>query len=261
MGNEERKGKNCPDKAVPLKEGVMAKRIEELESQLLQSRKREQELLIALEQACEFKGKLEQEVLIDPLTGLFNRRGLEQIVPGMYSDASRHKFLFGFLFIDLDGFKLLNDARGHEQGDLALKKFGGILQACLRKEDMVFRYGGDEFVVAMKMVDLQYFFGLVQRLQSFEQVKMTRLYDEFGLGASIGGAFIQFGSTKMADSCVRYTFGLRLKEGFIHQVQETVGKRMGTCQIGGWQNVLKVADQKMYSVKQLKDCLYHPNRG
>jgi diguanylate cyclase (GGDEF)-like protein len=81
----------------------------------------------------------------DPLTGLFNRRYLEESVERELHRAARREQSAGFLMMDLDHFKTFNDTFGHEGGDALLRAFGQFLREHLRKEDIACRYGGEEF--------------------------------------------------------------------------------------------------------------------
>ncbi len=91
--------------------------------------------------------RTERLALYDPLTGLPNRRYLlEHLTQAQVRSASRGDRL-ALLFMDLDGFKQVNDTRGHEAGDQVLRSAATALQAVLRRGDVVARLGGDEFVV------------------------------------------------------------------------------------------------------------------
>lgn len=83
----------------------------------------------------------------DPLTGLYNRRGLMSHFEQWLSWAERYARPLGLLLIDVDDFKKVNDGHGHSVGDLALRAVGNALEAALRGSDLVARYGGDEFAV------------------------------------------------------------------------------------------------------------------
>lgn len=93
--------------------------------------------------------KMEQLATTDPLTGLLNRRGLMQRLGEIRAANLRHKRLSGLLFLDLDGFKGLNDTYGHDQGDLLLQEVARRIREGVREEDVVGRLGGDEFVVIL----------------------------------------------------------------------------------------------------------------
>ncbi len=99
------------------------------------------------------KGELEQSAVVDPLTGLYNRRFLLEQLEYLGSSYPRHKKSFSILLIDADHFKLVNDELGHQVGDEVLKKIGGLLKKLLRTSDMAFRYGGEEFVVIAPETD------------------------------------------------------------------------------------------------------------
>lgn len=85
----------------------------------------------------------------DPLTGLPNRRMLEQTLPRMLALAQRTQTRCALLFIDLDRFKPINDRLGHAAGDEVLCIIARRLQAALRTSDSIARFGGDEFVAAL----------------------------------------------------------------------------------------------------------------
>lgn len=89
--------------------------------------------------------------LHDPLTGLPNRRMLELEAPRLTRDT--HRSRVGFLFIDLDDFKGVNDTYGHRAGDIVLAEFAARLSGCVRDGDTVVRLGGDEFAVLLVGVD------------------------------------------------------------------------------------------------------------
>jgi diguanylate cyclase (GGDEF)-like protein len=85
----------------------------------------------------------------DPLTGLPNRRLLMDRLQQMLATRTRNDQLGAVLFLDLDRFKQLNDAHGHDQGDELLIQVAQRLLACVREVDTVARLGGDEFVIAL----------------------------------------------------------------------------------------------------------------
>ena len=83
----------------------------------------------------------------DPLTGLYNRRHFEDTLEREFLRASRYNNHLSFAIIDVDFFKKVNDTYGHSTGDYVLKEVAYLILQNLRKTDMVFRYGGEEFAV------------------------------------------------------------------------------------------------------------------
>ena len=95
----------------------------------------------------QFEAKLRAMALSDGLTGLSNRRGFMEVLEKAVSRHARGGPPLALLFLDLDGFKGINDRFGHHVGDLALQAFARRLEGCVRKGDTVARLGGDEFTV------------------------------------------------------------------------------------------------------------------
>jgi len=89
----------------------------------------------------------------DALTGLYNRRYLEEVLERELRRASRAVQSLGILMIDLDHFKGFNDTYGHEAGDAVLREIGASLTKGVRAEDFVCRFGGEEFVVILPTAD------------------------------------------------------------------------------------------------------------
>lgn len=95
------------------------------------------------------RSQLEKVSHTDQLTGLYNRRSLDELLPLEFERAKRYQQPLSILMIDLDDFKQINDHYGHGAGDLVLSTLGAILIDNTRKNDAVIRYGGDEFLVIM----------------------------------------------------------------------------------------------------------------
>lgn len=85
----------------------------------------------------------------DPLTGLFNRRYLEESLAREFPRARRHNTSISVLMIDVDHFKSFNDTHGHQAADQALRAMCSIMSKCVRAEDILCRYGGEEFVAVL----------------------------------------------------------------------------------------------------------------
>ncbi|MDH5464799.1 MAG: GGDEF domain-containing protein, partial [Thiovulaceae bacterium] len=98
--------------------------------------------------------ELENEVFIDPLTKLYNRRYLNHYLIDQMAYFERSKEDFSALFIDIDHFKRVNDDFGHKIGDLVLEEIGFCIKTNLRKGDLAFRYGGEEFFILLARCDI-----------------------------------------------------------------------------------------------------------
>ena len=92
---------------------------------------------------------LRGQAVRDSLTGLYNRRYMEQALEREILRAARNKRTVGVIMLDLDNFKLFNDSHGHEAGDTLLRVLGDFLVTHVRAEDIACRYGGEEFVVIL----------------------------------------------------------------------------------------------------------------
>jgi len=103
---------------------------------------------IAIENAQAFE-RIQELTITDDCTGLYNQRHLYRMLETEFERASRTKTSFSVIFIDLDHFKLVNDAHGHQAGSLLLAEVGQLLRSLVHKTDAVFRYGGDEFIILL----------------------------------------------------------------------------------------------------------------
>ena len=123
--------------------GVLVLALLVLAALLLYFRKHDRQLLHILSQ----EEQIRHLALHDRLTGLPNRRLLEDRLQQAVELARRHGERLGVIFVDLDGFKRINDEAGLAAGDAILREIGRRLQGCVRESDTVARYGGDEFVL------------------------------------------------------------------------------------------------------------------
>lgn len=96
---------------------------------------------------------LKDSSLKDNMTGLYNRRFLDEYVDKIKPNAIRQKINIGILMIDMDHFKMVNDSYGHDVGDMVLKELATILSESVRSADLVIRYGGEEFIVLLMSVE------------------------------------------------------------------------------------------------------------
>lgn len=110
--------------------------------------------------------EVQQRAITDPLTGLYNHRHLRERLEQEIARAKRSRRSVSVLMIDIDGMKLVNDTHGHQAGDEALKFLASVLQSSCRVEDIVGRYGGDEFTVILPEADLPEAKRVAERIQS-----------------------------------------------------------------------------------------------
>jgi diguanylate cyclase (GGDEF)-like protein len=98
--------------------------------------------------------RLRNQALRDPLTGLYNRRYLEEVLELDFARSNRTGEPLSLIMADLDHFKTFNDTFGHDAGDYVLTQFAQVLTAEVRKGDVACRYGGEEFVVLVRGADI-----------------------------------------------------------------------------------------------------------
>ncbi len=102
----------------------------------------------------------------DPLTGLNNRLSMEKNLPREIDLAKRHSQSMALLVMDLDGFKEINDGFGHDVGDQVLREVAEVISHVVRNTDLVYRYGGDEFVGGLAQTDIHGAIDVCERIRS-----------------------------------------------------------------------------------------------
>ncbi len=112
------------------------------------------ELAAANARLLELQAMLREQAIRDPLTGLYNRRYLDETLPREVARARRAGAPIGVLLADLDHFKRINDTYGHAAGDAALQAVAVVLRSCIRAEDIACRYGGEEFLLVLPGAEL-----------------------------------------------------------------------------------------------------------
>jgi diguanylate cyclase len=173
-----------------------------------------------IRQSSELALRLETEATHDGLTGLPNRRLLLQWLPKLMDRATRQGASAAVFFLDLDGFKKINDDLGHDIGDEVLKIAASRLGSVLRESDFLARYGGDEFAIVVGEVSSH------EQLERLVQIVATPLPPEmkgYGVGVSVGIAIFPEHGDEVADV-------IKAADGAMYQAKRG-GK--GRCHFAG----------------------------
>ncbi len=131
--------------------------------------------------------KLKHESRYDALTGVFNRRYFNERLDEEINRRSRHGGIFSLALCDLDFFKNYNDSYGHVAGDMLLSEVGRLLKSSIRSNDLIFRYGGDEFIILLPDTDSDGAIVVVERvrknIEEEMKIKKIPLTCSFGLAS------------------------------------------------------------------------------
>lgn len=131
---------------------------------------------------------LRMQSIRDPLTGTFNRRYMEETLEREVHRANRSNYSFGVIMLDLDHFKKFNDTHGHNAGDILLREVGAMLSKHTRAEDVVCRYGGEEFTIILPEISMDACLNRAEQLR--EQVTHINVFHN---GQTIGGITMSLG--------------------------------------------------------------------
>jgi len=132
--------------------------------------------------------ELETRAITDSLTGLYNHAYFYQRLAHEIERSGRYGHRFALVMMDVDTFKHYNDSRGHQAGDEALRLVGGCIRSAMRRSDLAFRYGGDEFVAILLNADVPRAQAVVRRVNRRIAARLKDLGDSAGawLGVSAG---------------------------------------------------------------------------
>ena len=153
-------------------------------------------LSVTIFQRNKYRNALKESALYDQLTSLPNRILLDERAAQATAHSKRYKHTYAVMFIDLDGFKLVNDEFGHKAGDELLQEVGKLLVSCVRETDTVARFGGDEFVILLSQISDK------KDCASVAEKILSTMFNDFDIaghkirmGASIGIAALGYDST------------------------------------------------------------------
>lgn len=128
--------------------------------------------------------EVEQKARIDELTGLLNRRSLDEVIASETSRHSRYGGIFSLIILDIDSLKSVNDKHGHLAGDELLRKIGGALKTSIRDADQAFRYGGDEFAIVLPNTPIDAANRVAGRIR--KQIALKMKVGDISVTASLG---------------------------------------------------------------------------
>lgn len=147
---------------------------------------------------------VEALAITDPLTGLFNRRRLADVLRREWAVARRYKNHLACILVDIDHFKQFNDRHGHDVGDAILKGVAGVLSESLREVDLVARYGGEEFAILLPQTHKEGALTVARRLNDSVRSRAIRVGpDELRVTASFGVATDADITTDSAEELVK----------------------------------------------------------
>jgi diguanylate cyclase (GGDEF)-like protein len=110
----------------------------------------------------------------DPLTGVNNRSSFREVLDREVEMSRRHGSPLSLIMLDVDRFKSINDRHGHLAGDVALRSIANCMRACIRDSDMLFRYGGEEFCIALANTSLAGARKLAERVRRALEILVVR---------------------------------------------------------------------------------------
>jgi diguanylate cyclase (GGDEF)-like protein/PAS domain S-box-containing protein len=167
---------------------------------------------------------LKNQSICDPLTGLFNRRYMEESLEREFSRANRNKTAVAIVMMDLDHFKRFNDTFGHQAGDALLRTLGDLLKRNTRGQDIACRYGGEEFVLVLTESNMA---GALQRAEILRQ-QVKQLSVEYA-GQLLGAVSVSMGVALYPDHGTTMGEVLRASDQALY-----CAKREGRDRVAVW---------------------------
>ena len=179
------------------------------------------EVVQALQSASERLCEAEYKAFHDPLTGLPNRQMMHSILPRYQSLCIRNKTSLSLLYIDLDGFKAVNDTLGHQAGDDILCAAARRMLGAVRKSDVCIRLGGDEFVIILPETEKAAAQAIRQKFVDLLSIPIDTSAGNAQISASIGVASLPAGVGQLDDLLARGDIAM-------YEAKRS-GKRQVTC--------------------------------
>ncbi len=139
--------------------------------------------------------QLQKLLRTDPLTGLYNRRTLDEVLPIEFARAQRYDHPLSLVMIDLDDFKLVNDRYGHPAGDMVLTETGALINNNLRQHDIGLRYGGDEFTIILPNTNHQQGQAVIKKLTKIAADTRVRIDQDTSLSIQLSAGLATYPDT------------------------------------------------------------------
>ena len=168
--------------------------------------------------------KLRYQSLRDPLTGLYNRRYLEETLVKEIDRAHRQQQFVSLLMLDVDHFKRFNDVYGHSAGDLVLNKIGAYLLSEIRKYDIACRYGGEELIIVMPNASIENAIMRAEKIRS--DIKNFKLEHE---GKKLKPITVSIGVSCFPDDSINTKGLIDAADKALYQAKEEGRDRVKRC--------------------------------
>jgi len=147
---------------------------------------------------------LHESARTDPLTKMYNRKFLEEYLTKTFAQAKRSNIPYGFLMVDIDYFKMVNDTYGHDVGDEAIKVIANVIKDSVREADLAVRFGGEEFIVLLYNTTEEGMMKIAEKIRTKFESKVFDVGSEsFSKTCSVGASYYpNDGDT--AWKCIKY---------------------------------------------------------
>jgi diguanylate cyclase (GGDEF)-like protein len=147
---------------------------------------------------------LRERNLIDGLTGLYNRKYLDEFIEKKMPIEVSKGTTYAIMFLDIDYFKMINDTYGHDAGDAILQKLSKTMKSSISENEFIIRFGGEEFLIIMKNPTEESALNLATKINNdFSKLVFTFNNESFSKTVSIGYAFYPT-DTDQIWKCIKY---------------------------------------------------------
>lgn len=163
-------------------------------------------------------------LLVDSLTGIDNRRSVDNLIESM--GERRRDVLYGGMMLDIDNLKEINDLYGHAVGDLAIKRAAEIIKSALRKGDFVARYAGDEFFVVIEVAEAEALSRAVERIRQAFSDYNRHSEEPWEINVSIGFDTFCYESAESVDQAMRRIDDLMYQEKKQRKLERRLAEEM-----------------------------------